>query len=188
MRWLHIYLSMVGLATILFFSVTGITLNHPGWFSFLTSERSRESSGEINTSWVNLQGDQVDKFSVVEHLRKQHGIHGEVVDVRVDDRECMIGFKGPGYSADVFILRSTGKYTLKENFFGVIAVINDLHKGRDTGPVWSLVIDVSAIVMTIVSLTGLMLLFYIKRRRISGTLVVGVGTLLIGALYWWGVA
>ena len=29
MRWLHIYLSMFGLAAVLFFSVTGITLNHP---------------------------------------------------------------------------------------------------------------------------------------------------------------
>ncbi len=28
-RWLHIYLSMFGLAAVLFFSATGITLNHP---------------------------------------------------------------------------------------------------------------------------------------------------------------
>ena len=32
MRWLHIYLSMFSLAVVLFFSVTGITLNHPDWF------------------------------------------------------------------------------------------------------------------------------------------------------------
>ena len=31
-RWLHIYLSMFGLAAVLFFSVTGLTLNHPDWF------------------------------------------------------------------------------------------------------------------------------------------------------------
>ncbi|RZL28742.1 MAG: peptidase, partial [Pedobacter sp.] len=31
-RWLHIYLSMVSFAIVLFFSVTGLTLNHPTWF------------------------------------------------------------------------------------------------------------------------------------------------------------
>ena len=31
MRWLHIYLSMFGLAALLFFAVTGVTLNHPDW-------------------------------------------------------------------------------------------------------------------------------------------------------------
>ena len=30
--WLHIYVSMLGLAAVLFFSVTGLTLNHPDWF------------------------------------------------------------------------------------------------------------------------------------------------------------
>ena len=43
-----------------------------------------------------------------------------------------------------------------------MAVINDLHKGRDTGPAWAAVIDVSAGLMVVISLTGLVLLFYIK--------------------------
>ena len=32
MRWLHIYLSMLGFTALIFFSVTGITLNHADWF------------------------------------------------------------------------------------------------------------------------------------------------------------
>ena len=46
MRWLHIYLSMFGLAVVLFFSVTGITLNHPDWF-FGGAQSSREAEGEL---------------------------------------------------------------------------------------------------------------------------------------------
>ncbi|MCA9104533.1 MAG: PepSY-associated TM helix domain-containing protein, partial [Planctomycetales bacterium] len=30
-RWVHLYLSMVGFAALFFFSVTGLTLNHPTW-------------------------------------------------------------------------------------------------------------------------------------------------------------
>ena len=52
-----------------------------------------------------------------------------------------MSFKGPGYAADAFIDRESGHYKLTPIDHGFIAVINDLHKGRDTGPVWSVVID-----------------------------------------------
>src|SRR5262249_26923141 len=100
-------------------------------------------------------------------------------DFRVDETECTVSFKGPGYAADAFIDRDTGHYNLTETFHGFIAVINDLHKGRDTGPVWSVVIDVSAVVLTIISLTGLTLLFYLKLRRRPGLVVTLLGTMVI---------
>ena len=31
-RTLHLYLSLLAFLTLLFFAVTGLTLNHPGWF------------------------------------------------------------------------------------------------------------------------------------------------------------
>ena len=53
MRWLHIYLSMFGLASVLFFSVTGLTLNHPDWF-FAGAERRVEAEGRIDPKWLHL--------------------------------------------------------------------------------------------------------------------------------------
>src|SRR6516165_9441532 len=52
MRWLHIYLSMFGLATVLFFSVTGITLNHPDWV-FGQVERRRDAEGQVELKWIS---------------------------------------------------------------------------------------------------------------------------------------
>jgi uncharacterized protein len=66
-------------------------------------------------------------------------------------------------------------------------MINDLHKGRDTGPVWSAFIDISAIVLTVISLSGLILLFYLKLRRVPGVIVVVVGTLIVTVIYYLGV-
>jgi hypothetical protein len=199
MRWLHIYLSMFSLAVVLFFSVTGITLNHPDWF-FGGAESSREAEGDVRSQWLHAaasteegseaKGDadgQVAKLEIVEHLRKTHSIHGALADFRVDDTECVVSFKGPGYAADAFIDRETGHYRLTESYHGFVAVINDLHKGRDSGPVWSVLIDVSAVLMTVISLTGLVLLFYLKLRRIPGLIVALGGTVLAIALYWFGV-
>ena len=47
MRWLHIYLSMFGLAAVLFFSATGLTLNHPDWF-YGNAERSVQLQGQFH--------------------------------------------------------------------------------------------------------------------------------------------
>jgi hypothetical protein len=178
MRWLHIYLSMFSLAVVLFFSVTGITLNHPDWF-FSSAESNHEAGGEIRRAWLQLKDSatadapgepdrQVSKLDIVEHLRKTHSIRGALADFRVDEGECVVSFKGPGYAADAFIERETGQYRLTETYHGFIAVINDLHKGRDSGPVWSALIDISAVLMTVISLTGLVLLFYLKLRNVAG--------------------
>src|SRR4051812_9492112 len=137
MRWLHIYLSMFGLAAVLFFSVTGITLNHPDWF-FGESSRRVEGEGRVDVKWLHLKApstsdadpsdatNQVDRFEVVEHLRKVHRITGAVAEFRADESECLVTFKGPGYSADAVIDRSSGRYTVSQQFHGFVAIINDL--------------------------------------------------------------
>ncbi|HZW31286.1 MAG TPA: PepSY-associated TM helix domain-containing protein [Isosphaeraceae bacterium] len=193
MLWLHIYVSMFGLATVLFFSVTGITLNHPKWF-FGESERLTQAEGQVNREWLHVPAPgassgaesdpsgQVAKLEVVEHLRRAHGVRGALADFRVDPAECTVSFKGPGYAADAFIDRDTGHYNLTETYHGFVAVINDLHKGRDTGPVWSVIIDVSAVLLTIISLTGLTLLFYLKLRRRPGLVVSLIGTIVLVAI------
>jgi uncharacterized protein len=199
-RWLHIYLSMFGLASVLFFGVTGLTLNHPDWF-FAGAERSVQSDGKLDPAWLHPDAPasssspdedadpsrQVAKLEIVEHLRAAHGIRGALADFRVDEGECLASFKGPGYSADAFIERDSGRYTVTQTFQGFIAVINDLHKGRDTGPHWSVLIDVSAAAMTLISLTGLVLIFYLKLRRVPGLVVALVGTIAVAAVYWLGV-
>ncbi len=58
---------------------------------------------------------------------------------------------------------------------GIIAVINDLHKGRDTGKAWSWVIDFSAIFMIVISVTGLILLVFLKKKRTNGLLWLVIG-------------
>jgi hypothetical protein len=196
MRWLHIYLSMFGLAVVLFFSVTGLTLNHPDWFP-LVGERTTEAEGKIRPEWLDRKDPsgarnereasdpsaRVAKLEIVEHLRATHAIHGALAEFRIDDQECVVSFKGPAYAADAFIDLASGSYRLSQTYHGLVALVNDLHKGRDSGPVWSAVIDVSAVLMTIISLTGLVLIFYLKLRRVSGVVVALASAAAIFALY-----
>jgi len=62
-------------------------------------------------------------------------------------------------------------------------VINDLHKGRDTGSAWADIIDISAALMVLVSLTGLILIFFLQKRLKTGLIAVGIGTAVCIAVY-----
>jgi hypothetical protein len=178
MRWLHTYLSMLGLAVTLFFALTGLTLNHPDWFRV---ERHTTAEGTLEPRW--LAGDEVARLEVVEHLRSAHDVRGALAEFSVDDAECLIVFKGPGRSADAIVDRATGRYTLNRTEHGLVAVLNDLHKGRDSGPAWSLLIDASALLLAAISLTGLWLIFTLRLRRRPGLLVAALGTLAAWLLY-----
>jgi hypothetical protein len=149
-----------------------------GWVRQETTGRGE--AGERESS----ESEQVRRLEVVEFLRKAHAIRGALADFKVDETECTVTFKGPGYSADAFIDRETGTYQLTESSHGLVAILNDLHKGRDTGVAWSVLIDASAVLMTLISLTGLVLLFYLKRRRIPGLAVSAIGAIVILAVVY----
>lgn len=189
MRWLHIYVSLLAFAALVFFGATGITLNHPQWFDG-GEPRLVERQGTMDAALVRHAAGAdpevlTTRLEVVEFLRAAHALRGAVSEFRTDEFECLILFKGPGYSADVVVSRTDGSYQLTETLHGVVAMMNDLHKGRDTGSAWSIVIDVVSLATVFVSLTGLVLIFYLKRKRVSGILVAVAGTVLLGAVAWW---
>jgi hypothetical protein len=181
-RWLHIYLSMLSFAIIFFFAVTGLTLNHADKFGDqLTATREK---GRLDSSWVNAKDTaQIAKLRIVEYLRDTHHIHAALSDLRIDDDQIAVSFKGPGFEADAFISRPAGTYELTETSAGFVGLINDLHKGRDTGQGWSVFIDVSAILLTLVSLTGLILILFLKKRRTAGLIVAAFGLIVVWLIY-----
>ena len=173
---------MISFAIVFFFSVTGLTLNHAD--KFIDQVHSTQEKGKLDTSWVNATDTaKINKLQIVEYLRETNNIKAAFTDFRIDDGQLSVSFKGPGYAADIFIDRSTGAYDVTKTAAGFVGIINDLHKGRDTGPVWSVLIDISAILMTVVSLSGFLLLLYIKRKRLSGLLVAAAGLLLAYLIY-----
>jgi len=178
-RWLHIYLSMLSFVVVLFFSVTGLTLNHAAWFD--GKEIEQKYIGNVPVAWVNAPDtSHIKKLEIVELLRKSYGIKGYVSDFLIQDDQCLLSFKGPGYSANAFIARKDGKFELTELKMGVGAVLNDLHKGRDTGKSWSWLIDVSAIFLILISLSGLVMLLFLKKKKVNGLLIAILG----GAICW----
>ena len=164
----------------LFFSFTGLTLNHPTWFDG-DKQVIVKNKGQLNVKWVNTK--EVAKLEIVEFLRKTYQVKGAVSEVRIDDYEVSISLKGPAYSCDAFIKRVDGSYEISEVKMGTMAIMNDLHKGRDSGKGWAWIIDISAVFLILVSLSGLILLCFIKKKRVAGFIMGAVGLLICYLIY-----
>jgi len=178
-RTIHIYLTMGALGLMLFFAVTGFTVNHEDWFG-ATTPRVRDVSGTTPMEWVKAE----DKLRIVEHLRSAMGASGAMTDFETSDDNYHVVFKGPGRICEATIARVDGKTDVEIKTFGLTGRINDLHRGRDAGETWRWVIDASALLIVLASVTGLILWLALPKRRKLGIawLVLGVGASV--GFYW----
>lgn len=178
---LHVYTSMVCFVVVLFFSITGLTLNHPTWT--LGDGFEHEASGQLPSDWKSADGE-IDWLVVAEHLRSTHDLRGEVSEYDATETDGSMTFKGPGFGADAFIDVETGSYDITIAGQGAVGVLNDLHKGRDSRSSWRWLIDASAILLILISFSGLVLQLFLRRRRRSALWSV-VGGLVLVALFTW---
>jgi hypothetical protein len=126
-----------------------------------------------------------DKLAIVESLRRDLKIPGLVEAFEIEEAQLTIDFKGPASISRVVIDRDSGKATAQITFAGTMALLNDLHMGRDSGAAWSWVIDITAWLMTFVSVSGMALLLTLPKRRNAGLIAMIVGTALCAAVYVW---
>ncbi len=180
-RWLHVYTSMISLLVVLFFGITGLTLNHPTW-TFGDDPVHTTHSGTLPDGSVAPGA--VDFLAITEFVRNTYDVSAPVGDYSADENSGTIGFKGPGYAADVRFDVATGEYTLTVDELGFVAVMNDLHKGRDTNTAWAWVIDVSAIFLVVVAMTGLAIQLLTRKRRRRALLVAGACTVVSIVFMW----
>jgi uncharacterized protein len=170
---------MLCLIVVLFFSLTGITLNHPDW-SFGRSESRRTITGTLPATWKT--GAEINWLAAVEYLRATNGAQGGASDTRSDDTSASVRFSAPGYTADAQIDTQTGTYTFTTNNQGFLAMLEDFHRGRYSGAAWAWLIDLSGGFLALISVTGLGLLFYLKKIRLPALLIAAGGGVVMIAL------
>ena len=172
-RWVHVYTSMISLLVVLFFGLTGITLNHPDW-TFGGSATKDTHTGTLPAGWYD--NGTIDFLNVSEYVRNSYDVKGAVADYTNSATTGSISFKAPGYAADLIFDVPSGAFTLTIVQQGFVAVMNDIHKGRDTDSSWGWVIDVSGGFLVVVAVTGLGIQIFQKKRRRSSLLIAGLAT------------
>jgi len=162
-RTIHVYLSIALLIILVFFSITGITLNHA---ETMTAEPQTEviTLESLPALPLDDNGMIINSPELADYVLTEFGIKLEFATLIIEEPFVTIEYDGPGLQALVEINQDLGEVYAETTYYGLVAVLNDLHKGRYTHIVWNALIDISAIILVIFSLTGLVLLLPNKYR------------------------
>jgi len=178
-RTAHVYLTLFGLVLILFFAVTGFMLNHEDWFG-MTDPRTWRKEGVVPTAALNP----VDRLAVVEALRKDFGAVGVVHAFKETDDAVEVEFIRPGVRV-LAEVRRDGHAAVEFEARGWAGVMTDLHKGKNAGRAWGVLIDAVCVLLLVIAATGLVLWSSLKARGKWGALAVLLGLGAGLAVYYW---
>jgi hypothetical protein len=177
MRTIHIYVTMFAFLLMMFFAVTGVVLNHEDWIAGQLVRR--DTSAVLPMTLMK----EPDKLMIVERLRADFGAIGAVSTFDVDDATLHIELKGPGRHTEADVDRKSGKLTIGVERRGFLMRLDDLHRGKDSGIAWRWVLDVSAILLFVGSLTGILMWWALPRRRKWGVASLIGGVVVVGVIY-----
>lgn len=162
-HWISSALCLVGL---LLFAFTGITLNHASQIEARPTVVTKTAELPAVLREQLLQ--QVPLTTLPPRLRAwleyelDVSLSGRVPEW--NDQELYLALPRPGGDAWLSLDLASGELEYEATDRGWISWLNDLHKGRNTGLVWSWFIDIFAGACMVFSLTGLLLL----QRHASG--------------------
>lgn len=131
--------------------------------------------------------DKSKELPIVEKLRKDFGVRGEVSAPPKYEKESesfSVNFKAPGYLATATIRASDEQTRVEHHTGGLAGVMLDLHRGKESGLPWSFVIDGVSILFVIVSITGLILWTSLRSRAQYGIVVLLLGLAVGLAIYF----
>jgi len=180
----HWISAAICLAGLLLFCITGITLNHAAAIA-ASPKVIKKTLGLPEPLRASLaagkEGDAMPD-PLADWIEDQFDIDTDGAEVEWSPEELYVSAPGPGRDAWVMFDRASYQASSEVTDRGWIAYFNDLHKGRNTGLVWKIFIDVVAGACVFFALTGLVLLWIQARQRTSTWPLVSLGVALLVVL------
>ncbi|MFT5850298.1 MAG: hypothetical protein ACI87J_000246 [Colwellia sp.] len=183
-RLIHVYVSMALLSLLLFFSVTGITLNHPEWFRDSKADVV-ERALMIDLSMIKnppLTPQQIVNVSTAIEQKLSVSLNNTILESSQD--ELFFSIKRAGKNTAITLDLVSGELFFEETDYGWWALMNDLHKGRNTSVFWGWIIDITSLLCILFALSGFILAM--PQRRFNRTLTVSltVTVAMISTAIW----
>ena len=183
-QW-HWISSAVCLLGMLLFSVTGITLNHASQIESRPAVTARELQLPPELKAL-VAADASSPSSpraplparLADWVDTQLAVDVRGRDAEWSDEELYVSLPRPGGDAWLRIDRESGAAEYERTDRGWISYLNDLHKGRNTGPVWSWFIDIFALGTIVFCATGLFILKLHAANRPTTWPIVGLGLVI----------
>lgn len=180
---LHAYLSAFAFLALMFFAVTGLLLNHPDWFG---SGRDEPRDSIIHLPLAAIQQAQQQpqpEQALAALVAKKISLHGQLKQTDLIESDMLLHFEGVGGSSDVSIDLSSGRTEVSNSDAQFSRIIQDLHRGKNSGAAWKWLIDISAIVILALSMFGFILFFSVRFRVVVNIRLVVLSLALMIGLF-----
>lgn len=192
-RKLHFYLGLFLLFFTWLFALSGLLLNHPSWkfTEFWTNRKQSNYERSITTLGPEIAGD----LAQAHEIMRQLGIEGEILwtTTRTTTNQFDFQVRRPGRF--VFISADLGLNRVKVqqsdvNIWGLLKAlhaftgvqIDDPRNTRDwpLTSLWAFSMDAVSLGLIFMTLSGLYMWFRRSQKRLSGAIVLLLGTLICG--------
>ena len=182
-RYVHGWLSAFAFIALFFFALTGLFLNHPDWFK-PNDEEVTKTVKLPDHLLETLRQQENPSDALLNYVRSQEQIIGRYKSSEVLDQEVMIRLESPAGSSDIWAMLDTGDVEVVTKPASTISLIEDLHRGKNSGLAWSWFIDISAIVILLLSIAGYILFLSIKSRLVTHLLLTALSLAVFMLLIW----
>ncbi len=178
-HWISAALSLIGL---LLFAVTGITLNHAAQIPAepVTVEQTGALPAPLLARLSDFPAETTEAVpdAVARWAADAFKVQIAGRPTETTAGEIYVALPEPGGDGWLTIDRASGEALRERTTRGWVAWLNDLHKGRNTGPVWYWFIDVFAAACIVFAVTGFGLTWLHARQRPSTWPLLGLGLLI----------
>ena len=178
-HWISAAISLVGL---ILFSITGITLNHAAQIKSKPAVVSQTAvlpdTLREQLAAAALSGDAPVPADIAAWIEKQWSLPVTGRSAEWNEDEGYLSLPRPGGDGWLSIDIAGGEVEYETTDRGWVSYFNDLHKGRNSGAVWSWFIDIFAVACLIFAVTGLFLLQIHATRRPATWPLVALGVVL----------
>lgn len=182
-RYVHGWLSAFAFIVLVFFSLTGLFLNHPEWFDPAKDEKTVKIQLPENLLQA-AQKQENPSNALLDYIRQKETVVGRYQSSEVLDGEVMIRLESPAGSTDIWALLDTGEVEITQKPASAVSLINDLHRGKNSGTAWRWLIDISAVLILALSLAGYILFLSVKSRLVTHLLLTAASLAVLIALIW----
>lgn len=171
-HWVSSALCLIGM---LLFAITGITLNNARLVEAKPVTVTKEATLPTALRPALSAGQGAVPAAIVDWFAAEMGVDVSAGVPEWSEDELYIALPRPGGDGWATIAREDGAVLHEVTDRGWVSYLNDLHKGRGTGTVWSWFLDVFAVACLIFCITGLFLLHLHAGKRPWTWPLVGLG-------------
>jgi uncharacterized protein len=177
----HGYLSAAAFVWLLFFSITGILLNHPSWL--------RNDKPVTETRQFRLPPDELTSLTaktepgpaLVQAMRGKLGLKGQIDSSVVAGRLLFVRMRGASGSVELQLDLHTGQGSAAMESFPIATLFKELHRGENAGSAWRAMIDITGFALVVTSMMGLMIYLSMRFRLRTALLLVAGGLMTMAA-------